>query len=68
MYEDLIKEIKTVKKTFEGEAKMSDTLFVTFKNGKVWHVPHDPDNIDYDPGKTKETGKYTPKFMIENER
>tara|TARA_R100001015_G_C4567157_1_gene125868 strand:+ start:597 stop:791 length:195 start_codon:yes stop_codon:yes gene_type:complete len=47
LYEDLIKEIKTVKKTFEGEAKMSDTLFVTFKNGKVWHVPHDPDNIDY---------------------
>jgi hypothetical protein len=47
LYEDLIKEIKTVKKTFEGEAKMSDTLFVTFKNGKVWHVPHDSDNIDY---------------------
>jgi len=25
-------------------------------------------NLDYDPGKTKETGKYTSKFMIENER
>jgi hypothetical protein len=25
-------------------------------------------NIDYDPGKTKKTGKYTSKYMIENER
>jgi hypothetical protein len=47
LYKDITKEIETVQKTFEGEAKINNTLLVTFKDKKVWNVPHDPANTDY---------------------